>query len=143
MNRSEAIKRPCPACKAMPGERCVGRGIKPRIACHAERHNNNKAKKYGCTNKTYLYIIGRSDGCGPVKVGISRSLKTRLVSLQVGNQYKLKILHAFSFKDRASAIRAESIFHETCNVSLLHGEWFDLRHDVAAEIIGGLFYGRN
>jgi hypothetical protein len=35
--RSQARRVGCPACRARPGERCVGVRGKPRAGCHAER----------------------------------------------------------------------------------------------------------
>jgi hypothetical protein len=95
----------------------------------------------GCERPTYLYVIGLADGSGPVKIGISRTLNARLDALQTASHSLLKIHHAFSFPDKASAFRAEQAFHAGHGDEYgMHGEWFGMSHQKAAELIELMFF---
>lgn len=65
-----------------------------------------------------LYVVQRGDD-GPIKVGITRSIKKRLADLQNGNAERLYMLRVFTMSD------VERIIHaELERVSRLEGEWF-------------------
>jgi hypothetical protein len=68
--------------------------------------------------ETILYVIRRGED-GPIKVGITRSLKLRLADLQCGNAEKLKVLRVYRMGDVEKAVHAELE-----RKSRLEGEWF-------------------
>jgi hypothetical protein len=68
--------------------------------------------------ETVLYVIQRGDN-GPIKVGISRNLKSRIAQLQGGNAEKLKVLRVYRMMDVERAVHAELE-----RTSRLEGEWF-------------------
>ncbi len=77
----------------------------------------------------YVYVIAHNDGSqlrGPVKVGITSSLGSRLAGIQTGNPQPLAIAHVFAFADRDQAAKVERQFHEDHFESRLSGEWFSM-----------------
>lgn len=83
------------------------------------------------SNATFVYIIGAQDG--PVKVGITTSLLSRLRSLQTGSSHKLELLYVYTALTRADAVKMEQWFHEVHAENRLEGEWFDLSAELAIE----------
>jgi predicted GIY-YIG superfamily endonuclease len=79
----------------------------------------------------FIYVIGREEG--PVKVGITSSLGSRLSAIQTGCHFKIEILHYRECVDRSQALEHESIFHDVYACHRLAGEWFDLEADFAIE----------
>ncbi len=65
---------------------------------------------------TILYIIQRENG--PIKVGISANLKSRLRTLQNGNAERITVLRKYTMRDVEKAI------HRMLRDSRLEGEWF-------------------
>jgi hypothetical protein len=76
---------------------------------------------------THVYFIQAGDD-GPIKVGSStKDVQRRLDELQVGNPYKLRILHSFW------TIRAlEKQIHSVLGEHRLQGEWFEAHPFVLA-----------
>lgn len=67
-----------------------------------------------------LYIIGRADGVGPVKVGLSRAPRRRLASFQRGCPELLEIV------DTAPGhYEQETLLHNALDEHRIHGEWFE------------------
>lgn len=64
---------------------------------------------------TFVYVISY---CGsdrddmPVKVGITKTLGSRLASIQTGSFRKLQVAHHFWLPTRDLAVKAERQFHE-------------------------------
>lgn len=83
--------------------------------------------------KTHLYVIGRADG--PVKVGISTSLRSRLAILQTGCPFRLSVLHSREFSSQKEAFEHEQAFHRDLAEYRLVGEWFKLDASTAIECI--------
>lgn len=75
-----------------------------------------------------VYFIG-PDG-GPVKIGFTTNLKTRLGRLQVGSPAKLKVFAAI----HDAPGRLEREYHARFWQCRLHGEWFELTDELSAEI---------
>lgn len=93
----------------------------------------------GCS----IYIIGhviRGKLSAPVKVGITRSLGSRLCSLQTGNSLLLEVGFHFTLPTRQEAATAEREFHDTMADYRLQGEWFDLDPLYALETLTGIVY---
>lgn len=78
----------------------------------------------------YLYLIcsfGRAgEPLGPVKIGITGNVTSRLASIQTGCHRRLKILGAFSTPNRDIARSFEGAFHKFYESKRLEGEWFDV-----------------
>jgi predicted GIY-YIG superfamily endonuclease len=79
----------------------------------------------------FIYVIGREEG--PVKVGITSSLGSRLSAIQTGCHFKIEILHYRECADRSQALEHEGIFHDVYASHRLAGEWFDLEAVFAIE----------
>lgn len=78
----------------------------------------------------YLYLIsgfGReNEPIGPVKIGISSNVATRLASVQTGCHRALQVLAVFGTPNRDIAREREAAFHQEFAVKRLEGEWFDV-----------------
>jgi len=83
------------------------------------------------SERTFVYAIGSEDG--PVKVGITQNLGSRLRSLQTGSPQKLELIWVYTTWDRAVAQRMERQFHDVHADVRLTGEWFQLSADLASE----------
>jgi len=66
-------------------------------------------------------ISGRDDRL--IKIGICKNLKKRLIGLQGGNPYKLKVIRQFIAED---AQRLEKVFHDLFSDFHVKGEWFKI-----------------
>ena len=88
----------------------------------AEAHNLMHAIASGPlamhTNETVLYVVQRGDS-GPIKVGISRNLKSRVKQLQGGNAERLRVVRVYKMADVEKAIHAHLE-----KSGRLNGEWF-------------------
>jgi predicted GIY-YIG superfamily endonuclease len=83
--------------------------------------------------RTFVYAIGSEEG--PVKVGITTNLGSRLRSLQNGSATRLDLIWVYTFWDREAAISHERSFHDVCAEHRLEGEWFDITAAIAAEVL--------
>ena len=81
--------------------------------------------------RTFLYCIGTEDG--PVKVGITGNLGSRLAALQNGSATKLEIIWVYTTEDRNAALNMERAFHEVYAEHRLQGEWFQITAELAFE----------
>lgn len=79
----------------------------------------------------HIYVIGRE--AGPVKIGITSSLDTRLATIQTGCHFKIELLYFRLCRDRNHALEHERNFHAVYAENRLAGEWFDLTADLAIE----------
>ena len=68
--------------------------------------------------ETVLYVIQRGND-GPIKIGFTRNLKSRLAQLQSASAEKLHVLRVYKMADVEKAIHAELE-----RASRLEGEWF-------------------
>lgn len=78
----------------------------------------------------HVYLIAHKDADGafvsPVKVGITKSLGSRLASLQTGNPKPIGLVFAFNTPAFEFARYFEQAFHELNAERRLNGEWFDM-----------------
>jgi hypothetical protein len=77
----------------------------------------------------HVYIMGRAEGemlIGPVKIGFTRSLASRLKTVQTGMPYKLELIAAVMMPTRDLARGLERGLHELLRAHAMHGEWFDI-----------------
>ena len=77
------------------------------------------------TRISYIYAIGSED-FNPIKIGYSRSPKSRLWSLQNANPYKLTLLGVWGPWKRTEIHYVESVVHNIFKDKRLRGEWFDV-----------------
>lgn len=77
------------------------------------------------------------DNRWPTKIGISQNPLNRLINLQCASWRRLDIAEYFFCADQQKARQIEAKCHAilTEDGKALHGEWFDIRPDKAAEII--------
>lgn len=73
------------------------------------------------------YFIGAEHG--PIKIGVSRHLESRLRDLQCASPYRLAILASVD-----GGFVSERRFHAKFAAHRLQGEWFDRHPDILAEI---------
>lgn len=81
----------------------------------------------------YIYAIGCESG--PIKIGITNSLFSRLSSLQTGSFLQLWLLYAMPCIDRDHALKHEKIIHDVLEENKIIGEWFNLTAPEAIEAI--------
>ncbi len=75
------------------------------------------------TEKSYLYLF--SCNKGPLKIGVTKTIKARVKSLQCGSPYRIKHIASFSLPTE-KAFFAESLCHENLTPFRLVGEWFNI-----------------
>lgn len=92
----------------------------------------------------FVYIIGHMDRSGvvegPVKVGITKSLGSRLASIQTGNWRRIQFCHVFNLEERHIAVEVERMFHDVNSDSRLSGEWFAMEPFTALKSLCGIVY---
>lgn len=81
-------------------------------------HAINNAPLVMHSGETVLYVVQRGDG-GPIKVGISRNLKSRVEQLQSGNAERLRVARVYKMTDVEKSIHAHLE-----KSGRLNGEWF-------------------
>ena len=86
----------------------------------------------------FVYIIAHSypgGPQGPVKVGITKSLGSRLTTLQTGNWSRIEYAHFYQLSNKGLAFEIEQLFHEAFSESRMCGEWFGIEPSEALEIL--------
>lgn len=89
----------------------------------------------------YVYIFCYEDGDsvkGPCKIGITKSLASRLAQVQTGSPHKIVFLGSLLLAPRELARDFERGLHEMLSTKRLHGEWFDLEPGQAAGLLAHL-----
>lgn len=90
----------------------------------------------------YLYVMcfmGRPhEPIGPVKIGITGNVQSRLAAVQTGCHQRLEVLAAFNLPDRDAARLVESELHRLGKNWRLEGEWFDIDPIIALEVACGV-----
>ena len=71
----------------------------------------------------YVYFI-RAGSAGPIKIGVARSVESRLKTLQTGNHLELRLVTAIKCRDRVDAYNKEAQFHKMFERKRIRGEWF-------------------
>ncbi len=85
----------------------------------------------------FLYLIGTVNG--PVKVGVTTNLRSRLMSLQTGCHFRLDIFGLWPFQTAEQAKWHERAFHDENQDQRLKGEWFSMDAFAAVDhIVGNL-----
>lgn len=77
----------------------------------------------------YVYVVQGIDG-GPIKIGRTRDVASRVSSLQTACPFELRVLH---FIEHENAAFLESALHQRFAAARLHGEWFDPEEPAVAE----------
>ncbi|QOZ25307.1 GIY-YIG nuclease family protein [Bradyrhizobium sp. CCBAU 51753] len=72
-----------------------------------------------------VYAIGARED-GPIKIGITSDVVSRLSALQTGNWQQLSVLSAHFAGARATAAKIEAALHGRLAHRSMVGEWFDL-----------------
>lgn len=72
----------------------------------------------------YLYFIQQGEK-GPVKIGITNNIESRLSSIQTGNPQKLNVLFFLPYETKNFAAKDEAYLHCLFSHLNLSGEWFD------------------
>lgn len=67
----------------------------------------------------YVYFIRREDDSGPVKIGTTNDPYKRLLTVQTGNPYKLKIIKIIK-----GGKNLEKTLHNKFGKFRMEGEWF-------------------
>jgi predicted GIY-YIG superfamily endonuclease len=78
-----------------------------------------------------IYVIGRQEG--PVKVGITSAIDSRLAAIQTGCHFEIDLFYYRACRDRDHALMHERNFHRDYAHKRLAGEWFDFGPDYAAD----------
>lgn len=83
-----------------------------------------------------VYVI-TPDNEWPCKIGVSVFPEKRLQTLQTSVWRRLKVAKCFVCNTTTEARRLEKKVHRTLtdDAKWLHGEWFDMRPDEAADIV--------
>lgn len=83
-----------------------------------------------------VYIVAPDNGW-PCKIGVSVHPERRVKDLQTSVWKPLAVAHSFCCASTKSARSLEAKAHETLTEMnrWLHGEWFDMRPDEAADIV--------
>ena len=77
-------------------------------------------------SQCYVYVIEcKSTKPYPVKIGVATSPEKRIIELQTGNPYPLKLLASIPFDSKKFAYEFESFVHRGNKRSAIGGEWFD------------------
>lgn len=77
----------------------------------------------------FVYVIATKRGgrfSSPVKVGITKNLRSRLATIQTSCPNDIDIVHALTVPNKAIAEEMERCFHETQRDTRMRGEWFML-----------------
>jgi len=72
----------------------------------------------------YLYFVQQGEN-GPVKIGITNNIESRLSSIQTGNPQKLNLLFFLPYETKSFAAKDEAYLHCLFSHLNLSGEWFD------------------
>lgn len=74
-----------------------------------------------------VYIVQRLDNNKPIKIGVTKNLKTRLKSLQTASHCELLLVGIVKTHNECQARKIERYMHECLSEYRLHGEWFQRR----------------
>ncbi len=95
----------------------------------------------------YFIQVKLPDGHGPVKVGVTSNIETRLTELQVASAWELVVRAAIPAYSRRVANWAERYVHDRLRRQRMRGEWFEddpevwqCMDDCEADGIAGMGY---
>ena len=86
-----------------------------------------------CKPFCYIYLIHCS-GTSFFKIGIARSVESRLDTLQPACPFELVLVNHVRYPSRSQAILSEMALHEKYAHNLVHGEWFSFQHDELEDV---------
>ncbi len=69
-----------------------------------------------------------------IKIGISKSISSRIAMMQTGNPYKITLRAEYKVASETEARRLEKELHIKYNDKQLIGEWFDLTQEELADV---------
>ena len=81
----------------------------------------------------YVYFI-QMDGDGPIKIGSTWNVPTRLRALQHANPAVLSLLDAVRCVNKSEALTLERSLHQQLQKSCIRGEWYEATAEVMATI---------
>lgn len=76
-----------------------------------------------------IYLV---EGSGRFKIGIMKSMRARLTSLQTGSPLALRLVHSAFVMDSSAA---ERLAHGLLARFRLHGEWFECTEERALQVL--------
>lgn len=87
----------------------------------------------------YVYAIGKEPQ-GPLKIGYTQDIGTRLAKLQIGNHEELKVyclgrVTHQKIVNPLTAKKAEGAIHRTLKDKRIRGEWFAVSADELTECV--------
>lgn len=86
----------------------------------------------------YLYVMAKWEGkdpTSPVKIGISASPESRLLSIQTACPFPVRMICHLTAPSREIALAVEKCFHHTQKKHRLYGEWFDINPLHAVQLV--------
>lgn len=78
---------------------------------------------------TFVYLIAQVDGDGfkaPIKIGVAASPLARARDLNTACPFRIDVMETFAMSCRATALKAERLFHKNLKNYRMNGEWFDV-----------------
>lgn len=71
-----------------------------------------------------------------VKIGVSSNPGWRVIDLQAGSPFKLRVEHLLWFEERKDAFVYEDALHQLFAAHWRHGEWFDYTKPIKDFVAG-------
>lgn len=88
--------------------------------------------------ETRVYVICKEEDGTPVapcKIGVTKYPGYRMQTFQTASPFKLCFYKSYLFPFREMAMHIEKAFHALHKEHCLHGEWFDMDPEEAAELL--------
>lgn len=79
-----------------------------------------------------VYVLEANGIC---KVGVAKSITTRVASMQTGNPYKIEVVAEFRFNDERTARDIEAEVHRMLTHYRMQGEWFNTGKEEIVELL--------
>jgi hypothetical protein len=86
----------------------------------------------------YVYVISTvRDGehVAPIKIGQTRSIKSRIRALQTGSPYELEVTFAFPLQGYDMADVIEEACHTVAKADRMKGEWFNIHPNKGLQLV--------
>ena len=81
-----------------------------------------------------VYVLEANGVC---KVGVAKSITSRVAGMQTGNPYKIEVVAEFRFHDEKTARDIEAETHRMLNHCRMYGEWFNAdKKEIIALLLG-------
>ena len=95
----------------------------------------NLGRKALPENEPVVYFISPDPVAGPIKIGVSTNLPSRLSQLQTGHYQDLHVIAWVSCDDVGSAYKLESALHGVCSGKCIRNEWFSINAEEVNRLI--------